>query len=244
LKNLLIGAMVMKKPNIVKRMLSGALAGVMLASGFVFAPVSASAYDVAVQSLSSVSSSDWMSVIMDGTKLTEITMPGTHDSCARKFKTNIFTEATINAVSKCQSLNITEQLNAGVRFLDVRCEVDASTHSVKTVHGTTDCWNGDDYYYLDFLFQDLYNWLDAHPSETVLVSIRRMTAITACRISQTRFMNTSTATARISIFTAPIIFITIIGISANPSPPLAMCAANACFSTGLTSISPAKLLRA
>ena len=164
--------MVMKKPNIVKRMLSGALAGVMLASGFVFSPVSASAYDVAVQSLSSVSSSDWMSVIMDGTKLTEITMPGTHDSCARKFKTNIFTEATINAVSKCQSLNITEQLNAGVRFLDVRCEVDASTHSVKTVHGSTDCWNGDDYYYLDFLFQDLYNWLDAHPSETVLVSIK------------------------------------------------------------------------
>ena len=30
----------------------------------------------------------------------------------------------------------------------------------------------DDYYYLDFVFQHIYNWLDAHPSETVLVSIK------------------------------------------------------------------------
>ncbi len=162
----------MKKIRLIKKILSGALATVMLVSGFVFAPVSASAYDVAVQTLESVSSSDWMSVILDGTRLSEITMPGTHDSCARKFKTNIFTEATINSVSKCQSLNITEQLNAGVRFLDIRCEVDASTYSVKTVHGSTDCWNGDDYYYLDYVFQDVYNWLDAHPSETVLISIK------------------------------------------------------------------------
>ncbi len=118
-------------------------------------------------SLTSVAATDWMSAIRGETKLTEITMPGTHDSCARKFKSSIG-----ESISKCQSLNITEQLNAGVRFLDVRCEVDASTHSIKTVHGSMDCWNGNDYYYLDFVFQDIYNWLAAHPSETVLVSIK------------------------------------------------------------------------
>ena len=121
--------------------------------------------------LQNVSNSDWMSAIRGETKLTEITVPGTHDSCARKFKgEDAF--GVLSGISKCQSLNITEQLNAGVRFLDVRCEVDADTHSVKTVHGSTDCWNGDDYYYLDFCFQDIYNWLDAHPSETVFVCIK------------------------------------------------------------------------
>lgn len=117
--------------------------------------------------LPNVSNSNWMSAIRGETRLTEITMPGTHDSCARKFK-----ESYATSISKCQNLNITEQLDAGVRFLDVRCECDSSTLSVKTVHGSTHCWNGDDYYYLDFVFQDVYNWLSSHPSETVLISIK------------------------------------------------------------------------
>ena len=117
--------------------------------------------------LSSVATNSWMSAIRGETRLTEITIPGTHDSCARKFS-----QSYVTSTAKCQSLNITEQLNAGVRFLDVRCECDSSTLSVKTVHGSADCWNGDDYYYLDFVFQDVYNWLASHPSETVLVSIK------------------------------------------------------------------------
>ncbi len=117
--------------------------------------------------LNSVSSSSWMSAIRGDTRLTEITIPGTHDSCARKFK-----DSYVTSTAKCQSLNITEQLNAGVRFLDVRCECDANSLSVKTVHGSADCWNGNDYYYLDFVFQDVYNWLASHPSETVLISIK------------------------------------------------------------------------
>ena len=155
-----------------KRLISLLMSLTMIFGTVFCAPFSAQAYDVSETSLADVAASDWMSVILDSTKLTEITLPGTHDSCARKFKTNVFTEATINNVSKCQSLNITEQLNAGIRFLDIRCEVDASTYSVKTVHGSTDCWNGDDYYYLDYCFQDIYNFLDAHPSETVYVSIK------------------------------------------------------------------------
>ena len=157
----------MKNKNGLKRIISAILSGVMLVTGFAFAP-SAFAYNVSETSLADVSSSDWMSVILDNTKLTEITMPGTHDSCARKFKNDWM----VSSVSKCQGLNITEQLNAGVRFLDVRCEVDASTYSVKTVHGSTDCWDDNDYLYLDYVFQMLYTWLDAHPSETVLVSIK------------------------------------------------------------------------
>ncbi len=126
-----------------------------------------SLYESAV-TLENVSSSEWMKAIRGETFLTEITIPGTHDSCARKFDNDWLVSST----AKCQSLNITEQLNVGVRFLDIRCEVDSSTYSVKTVHGSADCWDGNDYYYLDFVFQHIYNWLDAHPSETVLVSIK------------------------------------------------------------------------
>ena len=154
-----------------RRILSFFLAAVLVCSALFGVPFSAGAYDASETSLAEVSTADWMSTILDGTKLTEITMPGTHDSCARKFKgEDVF--GVLSGISKCQSLNITEQLNAGIRFLDIRCEVDASTYSVKTVHGSTDCWNGDDYYYLDYCFQDIYNWLDAHPSETVYVCLK------------------------------------------------------------------------
>ena len=125
----------------------------------------ASQYETAV-TLENVPTYEWMKAIRGETKLTEITIPGTHDSCARKFSNSVVT-----SVAKCQSMNIPEQLNAGIRFLDVRCECD-SNHSVKTVHGSADCWDGNDYYYLDFVFQHIYTWLDSHPSETVLVSIK------------------------------------------------------------------------
>ena len=127
----------------------------------------ASQYETAV-TLENVASYEWMKAIRGETRLTEITIPGTHDSCARKFNNDWLVSST----AKCQSLNIPGQLDAGIRFLDIRCEVDSSTYSVKTVHGSADCWDGDDYYYLDFVFQHIYNWLDAHPSETVLVSIK------------------------------------------------------------------------
>ncbi|MBR0412381.1 MAG: leucine-rich repeat protein [Eubacterium sp.] len=155
----------------IKTIISYLLTAVLVCTALFSAPFNAFAYKASVTSLSDVSTSDWMSTVLDGTRLTEITIPGTHDSCARKFKgEDIF--GVTSGISKCQSLNITEQLNSGIRFLDIRCEVDPGSLSVKTVHGTTDCWNGDDYYYLDFVFQDIYNWLDSHPSETVCVCIK------------------------------------------------------------------------
>ena len=157
--------------SLLKRITASVMALIMAAYAFCAAPFSACAYNVSEQSLADVSTSDWMSVILDTTRLTEITIPGTHDSCARKFKDEDVFGVT-SGISKCQSMNITEQLNSGIRFLDIRCEVDPNSYSVKTVHGTTDCWNGNDYYYLDFVFQDVYNWLAAHPSETVCICIK------------------------------------------------------------------------
>ena len=153
-----------------KRLLS--LCFALLLALSVLPPMTATAVSAGqAVTLDSVALSDWMSAIRGETNITELTVPGTHDSCARKFANEDIFGFT-SRIAKCQSLNITEQLNAGVRFLDIRCEVDSSTHSVKTVHGSVDCWNGNDYYYLDFLFRDIYNWLDEHPSESVFLMIK------------------------------------------------------------------------
>jgi 1-phosphatidylinositol phosphodiesterase len=65
------------------------------------------------RSLLDFSLSTWMSGIPDETLLSNITLPGTHDSCA---------ESNIPFV-RTQYLSITKQLEAGLRFLDLRVRV-------------------------------------------------------------------------------------------------------------------------
>jgi hypothetical protein len=59
---------------------------------------------------------NWMSRLMDSTAVWGLSIPGTHDSgtfgCNR--------EDQFCFSSQCQSLNIKQQLNAGIRFLDLR----------------------------------------------------------------------------------------------------------------------------
>ncbi len=62
-------------------------------------------------------SNNWMSAIQDGSPISEISIPGTHDSCARFEKNLIHTQ--------CQWFSITQQLNRGIRFLDIRCKFKA-----------------------------------------------------------------------------------------------------------------------
>ena len=63
--------------------------------------------------LLSFSLSSWMSEIPDNTPLSNITVPGTHDSCACS---NI-------PFVRTQYLSISKQMEAGLRFLDLRCRV-------------------------------------------------------------------------------------------------------------------------
>lgn len=61
------------------------------------------------------------------TPLWEMSIPGTHDSSAR---TNYFSYA-----DKCQTWSITEQLDHGVRFLDLR--LNYNNESSRDAHGFT-----------------------------------------------------------------------------------------------------------
>ena len=73
---------------------------------------------------------DWMANIPDNFRICDINLPGTHDSCSKKVQFSYF--------SKCQNLSVFEQLNIGVRFIDIR--VEKTGDKLKTVHGISDCY--------------------------------------------------------------------------------------------------------
>ncbi|MFI6083956.1 phosphatidylinositol-specific phospholipase C [Streptomyces sp. NPDC051217] len=100
--------------------------------------------------------SDWLAGIGDSTPVQRLTLPGTHNSGARSG----------GAYVACQGTTIAEQLNTGVRFLDVRCR--AFENAFPIHHGA---------YYQNLNFDDVLgacrDFLRAHPSETVLMRLKQ-----------------------------------------------------------------------
>ncbi|MFD5621520.1 phosphatidylinositol-specific phospholipase C [Streptomyces yangpuensis] len=127
--------------------LAGALA-VGAAAGLGAASVPASAAALGTQ--------DWMAGIGDATALRRMTLPGTHDSGATKGGLYV----------ACQNTSIAQQLDSGIRFLDVRCRVTGGSFAIH--HGS---------FFQDLMFGDVLvacrNFLAAHPRETVLMRVRQ-----------------------------------------------------------------------
>ncbi|MGW9431386.1 phosphatidylinositol-specific phospholipase C domain-containing protein [Streptomyces decoyicus] len=99
---------------------------------------------------------DWMSGLGDATPVQRLTIPGTHDSGARKGGPWV----------ACQNTSVDAQLNSGVRFLDVRCRAIDDVFAIH--HGA---------FYQELMFGDVLNacraFLRAHPSETVLMRVKQ-----------------------------------------------------------------------
>lgn len=116
-----------------------------------------------------VSSSRWMSQIKDDTLLSDMSLPGTHDSGTKWINTPI-----AGAWTTTQDLTIPDQLASGVRYLDIRLAYDsAKTGGAKVMHSTIECLNE---YNATMTFTDvcryLMNFLSGNPTETVVVSIK------------------------------------------------------------------------
>ncbi|MFE5795931.1 phosphatidylinositol-specific phospholipase C [Streptomyces sp. NPDC056503] len=98
----------------------------------------------------------WMGAHGDGTALARLTIPGTHDSGARFG----------GPWAQCQNTTIAQQLDSGVRFLDVRCRVTGGSFAIH--HGAA---------YQNAMFGDVLvacrDFLAAHPSETVLMRVKQ-----------------------------------------------------------------------
>lgn len=98
----------------------------------------------------------WLGALPDGTDLRTLTIPGTHDSGARHG--GWWTE--------CQNTSIAEQLNSGIRFLDIRCRLFDGAFSIH--HGAV-------YQHLNFddVLGACRDFLTAHPTETVLMRVQQ-----------------------------------------------------------------------
>ena len=108
----------------------------------------------------------WLKSISDDTFISDINLAGTHNSCARFVK--------IRYITQCQNKSLTEQLNMGIRFLDVRLEKNGDT--LKAVHAIIDCrkskWKKEKLLLSDVL-QECKNFLKENPSEFIVFCVKR-----------------------------------------------------------------------
>ena len=115
---------------------------------------------------------DWMKELDDSLRLNEIVIPGSHDSGTRY--------AQLAFITNCQSLTIEEQLNAGVRYLDIRLGFasagDEDEAKLKLMHGFTNCRTGpmpwSDTLLLDSVLDQCFGFLTEHPTETILFMVK------------------------------------------------------------------------
>ena len=107
--------------------------------------------------------SNWMACLPHDTELTTLSIPGTHDSHSTEYNVEIpFPLTIVSTIAETQRYEIGDQLNFGVRFLDLRVGEDKRMrHGRIQLRGKlADCLN---------VIQD---FLRGHPSETVLVSVK------------------------------------------------------------------------
>jgi 1-phosphatidylinositol phosphodiesterase len=116
---------------------------------------------------SSAKLESWMSKLKNETPLSALSIPGTHNSptCYKALPS-----------VRCHAVNIKEQLNNGVRFLDIRVQLEnpenASKDGLILVHSAFPISLTGYKYFRDVL-TTVFEFLDANPTETVIMSLKR-----------------------------------------------------------------------
>lgn len=105
----------------------------------------------------------WMKEIHHGWPLPMLSIPGTHNSPT--------CYVALPSV-RCQAASIKEQLNNGIRFLDIRVSVDLDSDALALVHSAFPISLTGKKYFMAML-EDIYSFLDDNPSETVIMSVKR-----------------------------------------------------------------------
>lgn len=115
--------------------------------------------------LSSANLSRWMHELADGWPLSALSVPGTHNSPTY--------HVALPSV-RCQAVGVREQLDNGVRFLDIRVSASRGegNDSLALVHSVFPVSLGGGRY-LAGLLDELYAFLDDNPSEALIISLKR-----------------------------------------------------------------------
>ncbi|KAI1361013.1 PLC-like phosphodiesterase [Xylaria arbuscula] len=124
----------------------------------------------------------WMAQIPNDTPVTQLTIPGTHDAATWNY-TQTTQDSLLNLtracdggitpkparVYRCQKKSLAQSLAAGVRFFDLRFAMDPLDTRIAFWHGPALLSGVAEM--KDVLFA-LYDWLDGHPSEFVMLSLQ------------------------------------------------------------------------
>jgi 1-phosphatidylinositol phosphodiesterase len=98
----------------------------------------------------------WMSRLPNSVKLSQLTLPGTHDSCT----------AFMTPSASCQAWTLQDQLNHGIRYIDIRCRQIKSTFAIHHWKFFTGLMFGDG-------VRDVcIDFLEANPTECIVMQIK------------------------------------------------------------------------
>ena len=100
---------------------------------------------------------DWMKSLDDNTSLREVNMPGSHDTMAL-YSIGDF-------AGQCQDLTLKDQLNLGVRFLDIRLK--EKSNKLIAVHGFID-----ERATFESIINTMKNFLKDHSDEFIMMSVK------------------------------------------------------------------------
>ena len=100
---------------------------------------------------------DWMKNIDDNKPINDLVIPGTHDSGS--------THSIFDVAGKCQDMSIKNQLNVGIRFLDIRLQLVKDELSV--VHSFVD----QNLSFIDVL-EDINEFINNYQTEFLIISIK------------------------------------------------------------------------
>lgn len=109
---------------------------------------------------------EWMKNIPDSNLISELNIPGTHDTCARFIR--------LSHITQCQDKSVTQQLNMGIRFIDLRVRLHRKR--LVLVHGIATCYEDKKKrkpLLLDSVISECRKFLSANPDETILLSLKR-----------------------------------------------------------------------
>lgn len=121
-----------------------------------------------------------MSTYPDSTPVTQMNLPGTHDSATWNYSqatqdalipvTRLNNRLLHNSVIyRCQEKSIVDMLNAGIRIFDLRFALDPTNSSLVFYHGAA--LQSETATVEDVLY-GFYKWLDDHPTEAVFLSFQ------------------------------------------------------------------------
>lgn len=106
---------------------------------------------------------NWMSKIPGDKKISQLSIPGTHNSMSRYGGGGLYPDDFI----KTQLMDLSTQLNSGIRYLDIRLRKDSNT-SMSAYHGSVNqnaSFSGD-------ILDKVKAFLQANPNETVVMRVK------------------------------------------------------------------------